>query len=179
MASAYVSRNVPYNYSSRGRKFDFEGQNNGYPAGGVPATGPDVMPTTNPIFSQGGEAIPDVGAAGDHLWDVARRAGLSLRNYGFFSYFADSAAGVLGGPDNYPTAAGLRPGGHDLDGISDLDYRRFDLDYADSTASADLFEKTKNQDFLYDTKTFGKDAEPCRFAEWKREFDLMMITRVG
>jgi hypothetical protein len=36
MADAYVIRNVPYNYSNRGRKFDFEGENNGYPVGGLP-----------------------------------------------------------------------------------------------------------------------------------------------
>jgi YVTN family beta-propeller protein len=150
MANAYVSRNVPYNYSQRGRKFDFEGQNNGYPTGGVPTTGPDAPPTSNPIFSQGGEPIPDVGSAGDHLWDAARRAGVSLRNYGFFLYFADAEAGVIGGPDNYPATPGLRPGGHDLAGASDLDYRRFDLDYADSDAPARLFEKTGNPNCLFD-----------------------------
>jgi YVTN family beta-propeller protein len=179
MADAYVSRNVPYNYSNRGRKFDFEGQNNGYPSGGIPTTGPDKPATTNPVFSQGGEAVPDVGSTGNHIWDAAERAGLSLRNYGFFLYFADDAAGVLGGPENYPTANGLRPGGHDLAGVSDLDYRRFDLDYADSNASIELYRKTKNRDCLYDTKTYGRAKSPSRFAEWKREFDLMLAKDPG
>lgn len=174
MANAYVSRNIPYNYSSRGRKFDFEGQNNGYPTGGFPTTGPDAAAITNPALSQGGEAIPDVGSSGDHLWDAARRAGVSLRNYGFLLYFADEAAGVLGGPDNYPAVSGLRPGGHDLAGVSDLDYRRFDLDFADSDAPARMFQKTGNANCLFDHKTFGKAAAPSRFSEWKREFDLML-----
>ncbi len=36
-ANAYVSRNVPYGYSGRGRPFDYEGGNNGYVTGGFPA----------------------------------------------------------------------------------------------------------------------------------------------
>jgi len=68
----------------------------------------------------------------------------------------------------------LRPGGHDLAGISDLDYRRFDLDYADSTAPDALFEKTGNPNCLYQRKTYGNPASASRFAEWKREFDLML-----
>jgi YVTN family beta-propeller protein len=173
MASPYVSRNVPYNYSGRGRKFDFEGINNGYPTGGIPADSDDKPATTNPVFSQGGEAVPDVAQGPDHLWDAAQRAGLKIRNYGFYCYTADAAAGVLGGPDNYPTVAGLRPGGHDLAGITDLDYRRFDLDYADSTATIDLFNKT-HTDCLYSQQTFGNAKATCRFAEWKREFELML-----
>ena len=57
-ASAYAARNVPYNYSGQsGRKFDFEGQNNGYLTGGFPTTGPEATPTrTNPLLSQGGES---------------------------------------------------------------------------------------------------------------------------
>ena len=35
MADAYVVRNIPYNYSHRGRKYDTEGQNNGYPTAGA------------------------------------------------------------------------------------------------------------------------------------------------
>jgi hypothetical protein len=170
MASAYVSRNVPYSYSQRGRNYDYDGQNNGYPTGGIPTTGPDAPETTNPVFSQGGEPVPDVGSAGDHLWDAARRAGVSFRNYGFFLYFADA---VTGGPDNYPATLGLRPGGHDLAGVTDLDYRRFDLDYADSDASSRLFAKTGNPNDLYTIKTYGQSAAPSRFSEWKREFDLM------
>jgi YVTN family beta-propeller protein len=174
IADAYVSRNVPYNYSNRGRKFDFEAMNNGYPTGGFPTTGPDAVPATNPVFSQGGEAMPDVSSTGEHLWDAAEHAGVSLRNYGFFLYMTDKGIGIPGGPDNYPTASGLRPGGHDLTGVSDLDYRRFDLDYADSNAAVELFKKTKDSDCFFKLKTFGRANAPSRFAEWKREFDLML-----
>ncbi|HZK82387.1 MAG TPA: hypothetical protein VFC46_15000, partial [Humisphaera sp.] len=169
MANAYTSRNVPYNYSQRGRKFDFEGQNNGLPTGGVPKAGPKAPATTAPVLSQGGEPIPDVGSAGDHLWDAARRVGVSLRNYGFFLYNGDA-----GGADNYPATLGLRPGGHDLGGVSDLDFRRFDLDYADSNAPTRLFQKTGNPNCLFGARTYGHAAAPSRFAEWKREFDLTL-----
>ena len=29
-------------------------------------------------------------------------------------------------PENYPSSIGLQPGGHDLAGVTDLDFRRFD-----------------------------------------------------
>ena len=34
-------------------------------------------------------------------------------------------------PDNYPASTGLQPGGRDLGGMTDIDYRKFDLDYPD------------------------------------------------
>ncbi len=144
MADAYVQRNVPYHYSLRGRKFDFEGQNNGYPTGGVPAVGPDGKPlATSAVFRNGAPPIPDVAeAGGGYIWDLCTRAGVSFRNYGFFQYLADDVEGVRGGPDNYPAAQGLQPGGHDLAGLTDLDYRRFDLDYPDSEGPSLLARQT-------------------------------------
>ncbi|MBV8782208.1 MAG: hypothetical protein JO353_12500, partial [Phycisphaerae bacterium] len=174
MANAFVQRNVPYNYSGRGRKFDFEGMNNGYVTGGYPTTGEATVPTTNPLVAHAGFAIPDVGSNGDHLWDEAARAHVSLRNYGFYLSIGDAAAGVVGGPDNLPTSSGLRPGGHDLAGVTDIDYRRFDLDYADSDAPSKFFTETGDARYLYSTATFGKSKSPSRIAEWRREFDLML-----
>ena len=43
-ASEYVIKNLPYNYSGRGRNYDFEGANNNYPVGGFPATDPYGAP---------------------------------------------------------------------------------------------------------------------------------------
>jgi YVTN family beta-propeller protein len=177
MASAYVSRNVPYNYSGRGRPFDFEGENNGYPTAGIPTTGPGSVATTGPVLSQGGEAVPDVGAAPDHIWDNARRAGLTLRNYGFYVSAAEVSGrnvGLPGAPLNYPTVTGLRPGGHDLDGITDVDYHGFELTYADSNAGVNLSKRFLNPDLFYSIRTYGQAKSPSRFAEWKREFDLML-----
>ena len=128
-----MSTNVPYNYSSRGRTFDFEGSNNGYPSGGLPAKNEKGEPFAKaPFLKNGVPAIPDVASTNRNLWDAAKEAGLSMRNYGFYLYSADGSDGLAGGPDNYPAAIGLQPPGHDLAGISDLDFRRFDLDYPDS-----------------------------------------------
>jgi Phosphoesterase family len=82
--------------------------------------------------------------------------------------------GVGGGPDNYPTATGLRPAGHDLAGATDLDYRRFDLKYADSEAPNVWFQKSGDPNCLFPLKTYGKYDAPSRFAEWQREFRLML-----
>jgi YVTN family beta-propeller protein len=176
MANAYVSRNVPYNYSDRGRKFDFEGQNNGYPTGGYRATGEDGKPTaTNPLFKQDGGPIPDVAESpGGHLWDLCHKHNIGFRNYGFYLFVADDNVGVAGGPDNYATVSGLLPSGHDLAGNSDLDYRRFDLKYADSDAPNVWFKKSGDANCLYPEKAYGQHDAPSRFSEWNREFQMLL-----
>ncbi len=170
MANAYVERNIPYNYSGRGRTFDFEGENNGYITGGFPAQGPDGKPTaTGSKFKNGAPAVPDVASIGTHLWDKAAAAGLSYRNYGFFLSFGEE-----GMPAEYPTVKGLQPPGHDLAGLTDADFRRFDLDYADSEAPKIYFEQTQDPRCLYRKTKFGKYNTPSRFTEWNREFQQML-----
>lgn len=179
MANEYVIKNVPYQYSGRGRLFDYEGTNNGYPTGGFPAKGPDGKPLSeHPILSQtGGAAIPDVAEApGGHLWDLCRRRNVGFRNYGFFVAGGNTDKnGKVTTPENYPAAAGLQPGGHDLAGLTDLDYRRFDLEYADSDAPEQFYKKTGDASFLRSRRTFGQHDAPSRFTEWKTEFDQMLV----
>jgi YVTN family beta-propeller protein len=175
MADAYVARNVPYDYSHRGRKFDYEGGNNGYPTAGVPATDEDGKPlSTNPIYKDGARRVPDVGNTGRNIWDAAKEAGISLRNYGFFLFFSDRASGTPGGPDNYPVSPGLQPPGHDLAGVTDIDYRRFDIDYADSDAPDMYFKQTGDENCLFMKSSYGKHEMPSRFSEWNREFQMML-----
>ena len=176
MANPYVERNVAYNYSGRGRKYDFEGANNGYPTAGFPARDADSKPTAkNPIFKEGGQPIPDVAEApGGHIWDLCRKHGISIRNYGFFESFDDDETGTVGGPDNYAAASGLQPSTHDLKGITDLDFRRFDLKYADSDAPSMWFKKSGDANCLFPTKTYGKYEAPSRFSEWHREFQMLL-----
>jgi YVTN family beta-propeller protein len=175
-ANEYTIRNVPYQYSGRGRVFDYEGQNNGYPAGGFPATGPDGKPLSDdPRFAGGAKAVPDVAAApGGHLWDLARKSGLTIRNYGFFSNNGLKQDGKTVIPDNYPASTGLQPGGHDLGGLTDVDYRRFDVNYPDSDAPAAYAERFKDPGFRWPVHAYGKDKLDGRVAEWKREFALML-----
>jgi YVTN family beta-propeller protein len=180
MANAFVARNVPYNYSGRGRKFDFEAQNNGYITGGFPATDSNGKPlATNPAFTDGAPPIADVASTNRTLWDVARGAGLSIRNYGFFLSYNTRSQGVAGGPDNYPAALGLQPPGHDLAGITDIDFRRFDLDYADSDAPNNYFNLTGDKNFLFAKPTYGQANMPSRFSEWNREFQMMLAKSPG
>ena len=175
MADAYVARNVPYNYSHRGRKFDFEAHNNGYPTAGFPATDEHGTPlATAPFFKDGAKPIPDIGSTGVNIWDTARAAGLTVRNYGFFLYFTDRVSGTPGGPDNYPVSAGLQPPGHDLAGITDSDFRRFDLDYPDSDAPGLYHKQTGEARCLFKKSSYGLSQMPSRFSEWNREFQMML-----
>ena len=59
----YVQKTVPLNYGGKGRSYDYEGENRGK----VPAAGEDAAEPAN----------------GD-LWDLARRRGISFRNFGEF-----------------------------------------------------------------------------------------------
>jgi DNA-binding beta-propeller fold protein YncE len=175
-ANEYTIRNVPYQYSERGRTFDYEGANNDYPTGGFPATGPDGKPmSADPRFKQGGKSVPDVAAApGGHLWDMARKTGISYRNYGFFLTDQVQEGGKVIIPGNYPTVAGLQPGGRDLAGITDVDFRRFDLDYPDSEAPSQYATNTGDAAFQWRKTSYGAANMPSRYSEWKREFDLML-----
>ncbi len=70
MASAYTERNVFYNYSGRGRAYDFEGTNNGV---AVELKG-----------------MKDVATAPNgYIWDQCARQKVSYRNYGWFVTFED------------------------------------------------------------------------------------------
>ncbi len=145
-ATEYVIKNLPYNYSGRGRNYDFEGQNNGYPVGGF---GPGL----SAAFPNGAPAIPDVSEApGHHIWDDVLAHGLTYRNYGFFYSFG--VAGLI--PDNYP-------GGTALIGRSDTNFRRFDGNYADS-------EIYQSYGLTTPLPTYGANNAPSRYTEWNTEF---------
>jgi DNA-binding beta-propeller fold protein YncE len=178
MANEYTIRNVPYQYSERGRKFDYEGTNNEWPTGGFPATGPDGKPLSDhPAFKEGMKPFPDVAEApGGHLWDLARKHNLSYRNYGMFVSNGvkskDGKQTIV--PDNYPASTGVQPAGRDLSGITNVDFRRFDTEYPDSDAARMYFEKTQDKKFLWKKTKFGMYDAPSRFSAWKREFDQML-----
>lgn len=167
MANEYVIKNLPYNYSGRGRNYDFEGQDNGYLVGGHPAKDPNGN-TMSVVFPNGAPAVPDVAEApGGHIWDAVRNAKLSYRNYGFFYSFGVSQGGLPLIPDNYPADGGLQPAGRNLTGVSDFDFRRYDNDFPDSDAPHD-------NGCLYSLASYGFYHMPSRYAEWKREFDMML-----
>jgi YVTN family beta-propeller protein len=145
MISEYTARNAPYNYSGRGRSFDFEGQNNGVPV--------DLL------------GIPDVARApSGYIWDLCAKHKVSYRNYGCYGNFVSAEVrtkegGKWTGEDNAPNKKALV-------GHSDTDFRIYDLTYADSDLWLKYNCPSPNQ-----KKSYGKFNAPSRFSEWKREFD--------
>jgi hypothetical protein len=77
-------------------------------------------------------------------------------------------------PDNWPASSGLLPAGRDLDGITDYDFRKFDLDYPDSEAWKIYYDRTKNEKFKWPKIAYGKYHSVSRFTEWNREFQEML-----
>ncbi len=141
-ANEYVERNVPYNYSGRGRNYDFEGETNGIPMSRI--------------------GMPDVAASsGGYLWDDARRSGITYKNYGFFVSFGTSH-NLKNGKVILAANQPVKP---DLVGHTDDNFLRFDTSYADSDAWVKYHCAAPKQ-----IRQFGEYHEPCRFDEWLREF---------
>lgn len=142
-ANEYVSRNVPYNYSGRGRDYDFEGEVNG----GKPEM----------------DDVKDVAAPpGGYLWDNCRKSHVSMRNYGFFVGESDAQGlrpGVRPQDVMVPTKKALQ-------GVTDPSFNQFDLGYPDSEINQLYGIKIPGE-----AVTFGESKAPSRFSEWKREFD--------
>ncbi len=141
MTSEYTARNVHFNYSGRGRGYDFEGATNGSPV--------DLL------------GMKDVAEApGGYLWDQCRKHGRSYRTYGCFTAFDD-----LKDPKGHLLALANTPLKKALIGHSDDNFLRFDMNYPDSEAWQ---QHTAIPGMM--TK-FGKFDAPSRYSEWKREFD--------
>jgi YVTN family beta-propeller protein len=83
-ATDYVQKTVPSNYSSRGRDYDYEGENRGH--------------------AVAGDADPAEPAPG-YLWDAAARAGIAFRNYGEFVRDVKAADGSTTYVGNKPFLA--------------------------------------------------------------------------
>ncbi|MBV8099484.1 MAG: phosphoesterase [Verrucomicrobia bacterium] len=136
---------VVLNYAKRGMTYDFEGTNRDINIGlgsladrvaANPLTpeDPDVLPGTADVAAPDGPNSADEGMG--YLWDVALRAGKSVRNYGFF---CDLSRYEEAPPDEiplerhpfekklqvaYPTKAGLIE-------RTDLYFRSFDTAFPD------------------------------------------------
>ena len=152
-----TEKTVPINYAGRGLAYDWEGTNRNLnvaygdlasriAADPLTPNDPDLLPGT-----------ADTAAAdrGDHaeaayLWDAALRAGVSVRNYGFYgdlTRYSLPATGAGGIPlEHDPAGKGLTvfyPTKPALLAVSDPYYRGYD----------------------------NKFPDYWRFREWEREFD--------
>ena len=154
----YTEREAPVNYAERGLQYDQEGANRGLNVGyatsaerkqafAVSPADPNVLPGINDVAAPDG---PGGEAGRGYIWDSAMRAGLSVRNYGFYAdlsrYYVAAASpdyiplerlpNLTGRQVTYTTKAALMP-------VTDPYYRAFDQSFPDY----------------------------WRFKEWEREFD--------
>ena len=101
IATDYVEKTVPSVYANRGRDYDYEGSNRGAPADGD-------LDVASPVNG--------------YLWDLARRAHVTLRNYGEFAEPEREASGVA-----------YRARKKWLDANTDNDFPSFDMQIPDQT----------------------------------------------
>lgn len=147
----YVEKAYRWNYSHRGRGYDFEGFNrlpNYEPIRrSSPMFGPTVSADDVANFMKG--FIPYLNGSRDvaepkglYLWDAAARAGLTYKNYGeFIATLSEADVTAIRTnrskqyPDLSPTVSAF-PTKKSLEGHYDSSYRNFDMDTPDSMTVA-------------------------------------------
>jgi len=143
----YVDKAFRWNYSRRGRTYDFEGFNrlpNYEPLRGSPSLfGPKVE--AEEVANYLRRFIPYLHGSRDvaepetlYLWDAAARAGLSYRNYGeFLATLSEADVQAIRDnrtktyPDVSPTVSTFATK-KSLEGRFNTDYRNFDMDTPDA-----------------------------------------------
>jgi hypothetical protein len=115
----YTEREAPVNYADRGLQYDQEGANRninvGYAtsaerrrANPLSPPDPNVLPGARDVAAPDG---PDGEEGRGYIWDAALRAGLSIRNYGFFGDLTryEAATGTFQIPlEHEPFKSGLQ-----------------------------------------------------------------------
>jgi YVTN family beta-propeller protein len=143
----YVDKAFRWNYSRRGRTYDFEGFNrlpNYEPLRGAPslfgrgATTDDVANFVRRFipYLQGSRDVAEPESL--YLWDAAARAGLTYRNYGeFVATLSEADVKAIrenrakSYPDLSPTVSAF-PTKKSLEGRVSTNYRNFDMDTPDA-----------------------------------------------
>jgi DNA-binding beta-propeller fold protein YncE len=152
----FTEREAPVNYGGRGLQYDQEGPNRninvgiGDHAARVAASAstpkdPDLLPGTADVAAPDG---PEGQEGQGYIWDAALRAGLSVRNYGFFT---DLDRYEFKAPDVVPL---------ERDPFS----KKLQVFFSAKPAlipRSDLYFRGFDQAF----------PDFWRFQEWKREFD--------
>lgn len=141
----FTEREAPVNYANRGLQFDQEGDNRNLNVGlareadrrklnpAAPAD-PDTLPGASDVAAPDG---PDGDEEHGYLWDNALRAGLSVRNWGFYGDIVlyDKRAGALRTPKlREPWKTKVRvfmPDKPSLMALSDPYFRGFDQGFPD------------------------------------------------
>ncbi len=128
MAPDVVIRQTPVNYSFKGGlSYESEGDNrniNLVYRTGTNASDPNVLPGLTNFAAPDG---PGNQINTGYLWDQALRAGLTVRNYGFF---VDNLGSAVAFPQN-TTVRQVNPSNPVLDPRTDVFFRGFDMNNAD------------------------------------------------
>jgi DNA-binding beta-propeller fold protein YncE len=164
-ATDYTEKEAPVNYAERGLQYDQEGNNRNINVGlktlaerraanpAVPDD-PDILPGTNDVAAPDPTASSGGGAGAGYIWDAALKAGLTIRNYGFYGdlsrYFAKDDTLIPLARDAY--AENLQvfyPAKASLLSQSDIYFRGFDMAFPDfyrvKEWSREFAEQVKNK----------------------------------
>jgi YVTN family beta-propeller protein len=192
----YTDKAYRWEYSRRGRTYDYEGFNrlpNYEPMRGVPPLfGPSVQVDDIANFMRG--YIPYVHGSRDvaepeslYLWDAAQRAGLTFRNYGEFVATlseADVAAIKSNRTKSYPDTsrtASAFPTKKTLEGHYSSSFRNFDMDTPDAM-TIDSYRAAKGSGGRSSPLISNQNAEErfrgtSRLGVWLDEFESFVAER--
>lgn len=146
-SSDYTDKAYRWNYSGRGRTYDFEGFNR-LPETGARNDVPSLLPTPATADQIAGfmkRYLPYLNNSRDiaepetlYLWDAAARAGLTHRNYGeFIAVISEAEVAAFNAnrrrtyPDLTPTATAFATK-ESLEGHFNPSYRNFDMETPDA-----------------------------------------------
>lgn len=194
----YVDKAFRWNYSHRGRTYDFEGFNrlpNYEPVRGEPSLfGPKVE--TEEVANFMRRFIPYLHGSRDvaepetlYLWDAAARAGLTYRNYGeFLATLSEADVQAIRNnraktnPDISRTVSAFATK-KSLEGRFNPDYRNFDMDTPDAM-STDSYWAARDPERHADPLISNAHADPMfrgnsRMGVWLEEFKTFAAERAA
>ena len=186
----YVDKAFRWNYSRRGRTYDFEGFNrlpNYEPLRGSPSLfGPKVE--AEDVANYLRRFIPYLHGSRDvaepetlYLWDAAARAGLTYRNYGeFLATLSEADIQAIRVnrtktyPDISPTVSTFATK-KSLEGRFNTDYRNFDLDTPDAMTT-DSYRTAKE---VRANALINGSRGKSRIGAWLDEFKMFASERAA
>jgi YVTN family beta-propeller protein len=188
-SSDYVDKSFRWNYSRRGRGYDFEGFNrlpNYEPVTGVPSLF-DPSVNADDVANYMRRFIPYLHGSRDvaepttlYLWDAAAHAGLTYRNYGeFVATLSEADVTAIREnkakhyPDVSPNVSAFATK-KSLEGQFNAGYRNFDLDSPDAM-TVDSYRVAKESGgsitpLISKAHPQEKFRGVSRFAVWLEEF---------
>ena len=192
----YVDKAYRWNYSRRGRTYDFEGFNrlpNYEPVRGVPSLfGPTVK--TEDVANYMRRFIPYLHGSRDvaepetlYLWDAAARAGLTYRNYGeFLATLSEADVKAIRVnrtktyPDISPTVSTFATK-KSLEGRFNTEYRNFDMDTPDAMTveSYRAAKETNTSPLISSSQPEQRFRGNSRLGVWLREFKTFADERAA